>query len=425
MPRDTARSRVAVSLLFALSGSTAGGWAARAPDVRRAVRLGDTAWGLANMAATGGSLVAIMIVAVLIGRVSSRRLTLVGAAAILANAPLLASASGLPVLLAGLVVWGMAMNLLSTPMNAQAVEVERRYGRPILSGFHACYSFGLLAGGSLGTVAASTGVAPATQLATTSLILGALLLVTCRWQPRDAARPAGAGRRRVPLRDRFTPQLRLLGVIALLSSIIEGGATQWSAIYTSEALRAGPVAGAATYTCYAVAAAVTRLRGDRVIARVGRSRFVRLAAATTATGMALVLIVGTPIAAYLGFAVIGLGAACVIPTVYGLGGNQPELSSGEGVSVVSMGQWPGFLLASPLIGLLAGAVGLRTALVALVGAALATSVLAGRIRDPATDPQAGAVTGQAISVTSGAGSSSSTHHPNPPRTSQRVYGGVG
>ncbi|GAB2879165.1 cytochrome P450 [Streptomyces deserti] len=65
----------------------------------------------------------------------------------LVNAPLMASASTPVALIAGLVTWGFAASLLSVPMNAQAVEVERSYGRPLVSSFHACFSIAVLFGG--------------------------------------------------------------------------------------------------------------------------------------------------------------------------------------------------------------------------------------------------------------------------------------
>ncbi|MDB1090035.1 hypothetical protein PJ985_20970 [Streptomyces sp. ACA25] len=60
------------------------------------------------------------------------------------NAPLLAGATTPVALVVGLATWGFSAGLLATPMNAQAVEVEHRYGRPLMSSFHACFSRGVL-----------------------------------------------------------------------------------------------------------------------------------------------------------------------------------------------------------------------------------------------------------------------------------------
>ncbi|GGM47006.1 MFS transporter [Dactylosporangium sucinum] len=364
--RSAVLARWSVTLLFVIMGLALGSWAARVPDVRRAVGLGDTGWGLANIATNAGEVVSLAVVAILISRVSTRLLAIAGAAVILVNAPLLAASTTVGALVAGLAVWGFAANLLSTPMNTQSVEVQRRYGRPILSTFHAGFSLGMLAGGLLGTAAVAAGLSPAAQMAVSSAVLGVLLLATLRWLP-DTARPSrGDGEPKRRLRDRFTPQLLLLAVIAFLAAFTEMSGSQWSALYATEIVGAGAVVGAATYTCLSVAAVGARLIGDRIAARAGRVRFVAWSASIATLGLGLALAVPHPAATMAGFAVLGLGMACVTPTVLGFAGEQPGLTSGEGVSVVVMGQWPGFLVAAPLIGLLAGGVGLRGALLAVV-----------------------------------------------------------
>jgi hypothetical protein len=78
----------------------------------------------------------------------------------------------------------------------------------------------------------------------------------------------------------------------------------------------------------------------------------------------------------------------VLPTVFGVAGAQPGLTSGEGVSVAVLGQWPAFLIAPAFIGALSAVIGLRNALLCLVATALAASLLAGRIRILARDPAA-------------------------------------
>ncbi|WP_165989752.1 MFS transporter [Streptomyces sp. YIM 98790] len=379
-PRDAVRARLAVCLVFTIMGSVVGGWSSRIPEVRRAVGLGDASWGAAGTASTAGDVVALALITLLIGRVSVRWLSLASAGLILCAAPLLASAGTLTALLLGLVFFGFSAGLLSTPMNAQAAEVERRYGRPVMSGFHACFSFGVLGGGALGTLAAAGGVTPGVQMAGNSVVLAALLLAAGRWLPDEVTRaPAGGGvLRRV--RRRFTPQLLLLAAIAFVAAFVEGAAWQWSAIYAADSLGASAALAAATYTALTATAALARLGGDRLLGRLGHRRFLRLSGLVSAAGVALAVAWPHPAPALAGFAVLGLGIACMSPAVFGLAGRQPGLTAGEGVSVLVLGQWPGFLLAPPLIGALAGLTELRLALLALVAASLAAALLAARVR---------------------------------------------
>jgi fucose permease len=376
--REAVRARISVCLVFTVMGSAVGGWSARVPEVRHAVGMGEAAWGLANTASTGGDLVALALVTVLIGQTGIRRMSWAGAALLLVNAPLMASASTPLALIAGLATWGFAASLLSVPMNAQAVEVERSYGRPLLSGFHACFSIAVLCGGLLGTLAAALDVGPATQMAATSLVLGACLLATGRWLPdqRPAPRAQDAQGPMRRIRRRVTPRLLLLAFIAFQASFIEGAVTQWSAIYAADSLGLASATAAAVYTTYAVAMAVTRLRGDRLTERLGRRGLLRLSALAAGLGAVAVVAWPHPATAFGGFALLGLGIACVTPTAFAVAGNQPGLTAGEGVSVAVAGQWPGFLLAPPVIGALAGQWSLRAALATLLLTVLGVAVAA-------------------------------------------------
>jgi MFS family permease len=370
---------LSVVVMFVLMGTTTGSWAARIPSIRQQLQVTDAQWGLANIGATAGSLISLTVVMALIVRTGPRPLALIGGPLLLLNAPLLAGSTSSLALVAGLFVQGCATGLLAGPMNAQAVQVERRYGRRIMSSFHACFSLGQLAGGLIGTLAAHLGVRPNLQLAASGLLLGALLLMTFRRLPSDARVIRAV---RLPVRQRFTRQLLLLAGIALLASINEGSAAQWSAQYTAGTLTAGAAAGAATYTCYTIAMTISRSTGDRLVNRLGQRLFIRLSELVVAVGFGLTLIIGTPTAAFFGFGLLGLGSGCIIPSVIGLAGNQPGIPAGQGVSVVSFGQWPAMLIGPPLIGAVAGLVGLRDALFLLVGAAALILLLAGWIDQP-------------------------------------------
>ncbi|GAA2497151.1 MFS transporter [Streptomyces longisporus] len=371
-PSADLRARLAVRLVFVILGGTQGGWMARIPAIRDQVGVDTARWGLLSSSSAAGDLVAIALITMLIGRVSTRLLALAAASVVLLNGPVLAGASSVPALVLGLTVWGVGATFLATPVNALAVAVERVQGRPLMSGFHACYSVGVLAGGALGTLAAAADIAPGVQMAISSGVLGALLLVLGAGLPQDAAVEK---EQRRPLRNRFTPQLVLLAAIAFLGSFVEGAASQWSSVYTADYLGEGAALGAATYTSFSVAILAGRLMGDRCVARLGRRAFLRVSLLTVAAGVTVVVVHPDVWLAVAGFVVVGLGVACVLPAAIALAGRQPDVPAGEGVSVITIGQWPGFLLAGPAVGLLAEATSLRVAPAALIVAGICAAVL--------------------------------------------------
>ncbi|MFT4294971.1 MAG: MFS transporter [Micropruina sp.] len=383
------RSRLAVAVLFVLSGAVMGGWAGRIPSVRGQLGVSDGEWGLIVLGGPIGVLLSLLVLARVITRTGSRLPSIVGAAGMLVLTPVAALSTSPAALIGCLVVLGLAQGLLFGPMNALAVEVERGYGRSILSSFHFWYSGGQFLGGLLGVLAGVLQLSPALQLAGSSLLLAALYLATLRFLPDTQRTVADAPELHEPLATLpdpeppargWTPQIVLLAAIGFLSSINEGGSVQWSAMYTVS-LGGGIAMGSVSLVCYSLAIATIRLIGDRIIEAVGRRRFLQLSATISAVGMGIGLLIGTIPAALVGFACVGIGSGCIVPVIMTLAGNQPEVPSAKAVALISLGEWPAFLLGPPVIGGLAELFGLRGGLSVIVLGALLILLLVTFVRE--------------------------------------------
>jgi hypothetical protein len=97
--------------------------------------------------------------------------------------------------------------------------------------------------------------------------------------------------------------------------------------------------------------------------------------------------VAVPVVAIIGFGMMGLGLAAVVPTLFRAAGSQPGISSSAGIAAVSTMGYAGGLMGPPIIGTVAHEASLRGAL-ALVLVMLAILALAGR-RALATPAAAG------------------------------------
>jgi Major Facilitator Superfamily len=153
-------SRLAVLGVFFANGVVIGTWVVRIPAVKERLGLGEGLLGLALLGAAVGALAAMPLVGAMVSRFGSRRV--VGTTALLLSLSLImpALAPNLFLLVLVLMLLGAANGGLDVSMNAQAVAVERGYGRPIMSSFHAAWSFGGLAGAALGGLLASIEVGP-------------------------------------------------------------------------------------------------------------------------------------------------------------------------------------------------------------------------------------------------------------------------
>ncbi|MFC7110887.1 MFS transporter [Nonomuraea rubra] len=183
------RERVAVYLLFFLSGTAIGTWTARIPAIKERLGLGDGQLSLALLAVAAGAVVGMTAVGRLVDRYGSSRAVVPAA---LAQGVVLVPPAYAPDLLtlsATLLVFGVVHGILDVAMNANAVEVERAHGRPIMSSFHAVYSVGGFAGATAGGLFAHHDL----SAAVTFWAVGAGIAALAAWAARWALRSAPAG----------------------------------------------------------------------------------------------------------------------------------------------------------------------------------------------------------------------------------------
>lgn len=364
------RARAGVFGYFGLSGMTVGIWAASLPALADRLDLDSGRTGTALLVVSLAALVAMQAAGRMVDRWSSRRLTWAAGPlhALLLLGPALAGSYS--ALLVGAVVFGLGFGLIEVGMNAHAVEVEVRYDRPIMSAFHGMWSLGGAAGGLVTSAVLHGGLGVRTLLVGTALAMPLLFLLPARLLlpgavARDDADPspgaAPTGRARAPR------VILLLGVVMLAGAICEGGAMDWAAMYARRVLGVSADLAPLSYTVYSVAMTAMRFLGDRLRGRLGGSRTLRLAGAFAAGGYALVLLApsagGAALAcAWAGWIFVGIGLATVVPVGFSTAGAD-EASAGRTIALLTSFGYGGLLAGPALIGHIAEATSLRTALV--------------------------------------------------------------
>jgi MFS family permease len=368
-------------------GVADGVWLARIPAVKQHLGLSDGRLGVALLASPAGLVLVAAIADRLIRRFGSARLTVAGGIVM----PLLPIAFGLAgstaALMAALFVYGAAGGLLDVSMNAQAVRVERGYGRPLINSFHACYSFGGLLGALLGGLFAWAGIGPAVTFAAAGAPLAALaasarsgLLRGSEPGARAATGPASNGEERDPDggdghragtaaaggrrpgRRRASLRIVVLGVLALCSLLGEGAAGSWSAVYLRDNLGTSAAFAALGYAAFSVTMAAGRLSGDRLTTRFGPARLVTGCGLVAAAGLALALAWLSPVAGLIGFALFGAGLSSTFPALLSAAGNVETGRSESGIARVAGAGYLGLLAGPVIIGGCASLIGLRLAL---------------------------------------------------------------
>jgi predicted MFS family arabinose efflux permease len=373
------RARVAVYLLFFLAGAAIGTWTARIPAIKQGLGLSDGRFSLALLAIAAGAVVGMQAVGRLVDRYGSSRVML--PAALLQGVVLVlpAYAVNLGTLAAALFGFGVVHGVLDVSMNANAVEVERAWGRPIMSSFHAVFSVGGFAGAAAGGLFAHLSLSPAVTFASVGVVVAALAAWAAAWALRS--RPAPVSHEK-GVRVRLPKGTFFLGVLGFCCLVGEGAAADWSSVYLREDLAASAGFAAAGYAAFSIMMTAGRLAGDRLAARFGPVALVRGCGVLAAVGLGLALLVGHPVAAVAGFGCFGAGLSCIVPQVFSAAGHRDPAFAGRALARVASIGYLGFLSGPVLIGGLAELTGLPPALAvpSLLAAFVALTATALRVR---------------------------------------------
>lgn len=366
--------RIATLLAFAALGMSIGSWAAAIPAVKSALQLSAAGLSLVLLTIAVSAFLATVFMGLLSRRFSSGPATAVTAVAMVGAFALPGLVTSLPQMLACGVAMGVAIGGIEIACNGHASDIERRWGAAIMSSFHAAFSVGGLAGAALAGAAVWWGGGLRGQLWVPLGVAACLVMVAIpllgpgiRKQP-EAAQRLG----------RPSLSLLLLGVVGLTAYLIEGAVTDWSAVYLETVVGASPWLASAGYAAFATAMTFGRLTGDAAVRRLGARRVLVLGGALALAGFALAVLVPAPWPAIAGFALVGIGAANVVPVTYSAAARAADTPA-AGIAFVSSVGFAGFLGGPPLIGALATALGLKAGFAVMMPLALVTPAAAMRI----------------------------------------------
>jgi MFS family permease len=370
------RARVATTVVFFMTGFVFAAWGTRIPAIQERLALSPGELAVAVLGLEGGAVIGLPAGGALCSRLGSRQSLRIGLAIYPTALFAAALAPRLVWLTAALAVMAAATSVIDVAMNVQGVELERRYRRPVLSGLHAGHSFGMLAGGLAGTLAAAVDLFVVTHFAITGGIGLVAGLAATYWLVGERRQPGQ------PLLARPGGRLLLLGIIAFCVFMLDGTANNWSAAQLRGERAASPGLAAAGFTVFTLALALGRLAGDRLIARFDRVQVVRASGLIAAAGGAIVVVAPGAALTLVGWALLGAGVAAVAPAVLGAAPSLTEAPAPVAIAAVTTLGYLGSFTGPPLVGGLAELFGLSRALGLLVVGGAVMPLLARRALRP-------------------------------------------
>ncbi|WTW95668.1 MFS transporter [Streptomycetaceae bacterium NBC_01309] len=365
-PEAVRRARLAVLACFLIQGASFAVLVTRIPAIQDRYELGDGALtlvlSLVPIVAGVGSLLAEKLAA----RYGSHHVLRTAQPVVCASVLGVGAGDTVWQLAAVLVVFALALGAVDATMNMQAVGIQARQGRSVMNGFHAAWSLGGIAGAGLATFADHKDVAlvvmyaiSAAITAPAALLIGRHYLPTATTRPTATTTTTGAD----PTAKPALPWRTILPLCAVMAFVYIGDSavSSWGAVYAEKAQDMDDNT-ALPYLVYMVTALVGRSLGDLGVRRWGALPVVRAGALTAAAGFAAVVAAPGPVVALAGFTVLGLGISVLVPLTFAAGAETSPDDRDTAIARLNLFNYAGFLIGTPLVGVVGDLAGFRAAM---------------------------------------------------------------
>jgi hypothetical protein len=385
------RARNALFGVFLIMGMASMAWVARIPEIKNSLGLSDGQFGLVLMSSSIGSVLGAQYSGRLVHSFGSRIVSRYAALLMPSGVIIMGLADSTAFLVLGLFVMGLGYAAIDVSANSQAVVIESLIGRSWMTFFHGMWSVGALSVTVLGGVLAAF-VAPGANLIAVGLFCFlAYIPLTAALLSPDLDEHQGTQEEQtqssIPWLSRSVFPLWAFGIGSLGSFVAEGAASDWGGILLNEHVGIGPGLSASAFASFALAMVVSRLTGDRVLARFGLARVVQLAGyvgavawmgsitlgvllAESAQTLALVVIC-------LGFAIAGLCIGPMFPAFIQAAARIDGIAAYVAIARIGVIGIAGYFIGPTIVGFIAELTSLPIALM-YPGLLLAVTGLAAR-----------------------------------------------
>ncbi|MFF4740345.1 MFS transporter [Streptomyces sp. NPDC001262] len=266
----------------------------------------------------------------------------------------------------GLGVFGLAVGALDASMNMLGVGLQRAYGRSIMLGFHAAFSLGGIAGASLAWLGAHQEWSLARlDVPVVAVVLPAAFIAS-RWYVVRTAEEPGSGHGSSAPGAGAARGLLPLCLVMTFAYIGDSTVSNWSATYLHSVLHGSEQLATVPYNVYMATTLIGRSLGDLTVRRFGAVAVARAGAVVAAGGFAVVAMAPGAWVGIGGFTLLGIGLCVIVPQIFAAAEDDAS------VARLNVFNYVGFLVGSPLVGVLGEAWSYRGAMCVPMTLVLAT-----------------------------------------------------
>lgn len=364
-----ASARLACMFYFMAPGLAYGLVTSRMPALKNMTGATEGELGIILLCFGLSALIGLAFAPRLIAKISAKTTLLASSLACMVFVVLVSFSSSVWFFGIAMALLGICMGLCDVTMNVQGVEVERAYKKSSMNILHAGYNIGAAAAACAGSIFAATNFGVWVNFVLPVAIMAGMLwwaeprLVTENLEKpeRFESSPLVS----VEPKKRLPFLVWVCGLLCVCCYVSEGSVGEWGSLYLHQEKAAPESIAALVFAGFSICSLLCRLVADRLRNNFG-DFLVSTAGATLAlAGMLTVLSSSSWSICLIGYAMMGLGQAPIVPIAFSRAGAIKGVSTARATSLVSLLAYAGLLFAPPAFGLSAEHFGLHTALCAV------------------------------------------------------------
>lgn len=364
-----ASARLACMFYFMAPGLAYGLVTSRMPALKNMTGATEGELGIILLCFGLSALIGLAFAPRLIAKISAKTTLLASSLACMVFVVLVSFSSSVWFFGIAMALLGICMGLCDVTMNVQGVEVERAYKKSSMNILHAGYNIGAAAAACAGSIFAATNFGVWVNFVLPVAVMAGMLwwaeprLVTGNLEKpeRSESSPLVS----VEPKKRLPFLVWVCGLLCVCCYVSEGSVGEWGSLYLHQEKAAPESIAALVFAGFSICSLLCRLVADRLRNNFG-DFLVSTAGATIAlAGMLTVLSSSSWSICLIGYAMMGLGQAPIVPIAFSRAGAIKGVSTARATSLVSLLAYAGLLFAPPAFGLSAEHFGLLTALCAV------------------------------------------------------------
>lgn len=355
---------------FMALGMLEASWAPMIPFIKDRFSLDEGSLGLLLLSMGLGSFCALPLVGSLSAKLGCKSLVYISGLTMATALFLVSLSSNLYLTWALLFLFGMCTIGIDIGSNVNAVMVENSLKKPLMSGFHGGYSLGSLLGAFFVSSLLSFGLSLVNCSSIVMVLIFALVIFGCKALYSKGKEEEFESENKAEIEDLskssfFHPLVLIIGCMCFIMYSTEGSVMSWSAVFVNQERGVNMEAAGFIYTAFACAMTLMRFLGNRLVSTIGRRKTVVIGSLCVACGFATTVFIPNVAGSIMGFTLIGLGAANIVPQLVSFTGHIKGIKVHIAISIINALGYSGILAGPVIIGFIADNSSISTAFICI------------------------------------------------------------